>query len=189
MKSALLATAFALTSICPALADDDASAMGAFLDTHVIGWATDPVLLDAIRAQNIVHDGLSQADIDRLDATWRAEVGQPETPTISAVVDNAASVFLRERIAQVAGITEIFVMDSQGLNVAASGPTSDYWQGDEEKFSQTAGKGPFARHFSEIEKDESSNSYQAQASFAIRDPETGLIIGAMTVGIDAEILF
>lgn len=29
---------------------------------------------------------------------------------------------------------EIFVMDNQGANVAMSDKTSDYWQGDEDKF-------------------------------------------------------
>ena len=61
-------------------------------------------------------------------------------------------------------ITEVFVMDAQGLNVAASGPTSDYWQGDEAKFQETYLKGAEAIHVSEVEFDESSQTYSVQVS-------------------------
>ncbi|WP_138423212.1 cache domain-containing protein [Maritimibacter alexandrii] len=189
MKS-LLATALALGLATPVLADDASTAMGAFLDENVAPWATDPVLVDAIRAQNEAHAGLTQANIDAMDQAWRNEVGQADTPTISRVIDSAASDFLRARVDASAGaITEVFIMDDHGLNVAASATTSDFWQGDEAKFSETYGVGADARHFSEIEKDESTRSYQGQASFAITDPDSGEVIGAMTVGINAEALF
>ena len=76
-------------------------------------------------------------------------------------------------------------MDAQGLNVAASGLTSDYWQGDEAKFTETYGKGAGAVHFGEVEFDESSQTYQAQISVTVTDPATGQPIGAITVGVDA----
>jgi hypothetical protein len=51
--------------------------------------------------------------------------------------------------------------------------TSDMWQGDEEKFTETYSIGPGAVHFSEVELDESTQRYQAQISLTIVDPETG----------------
>ena len=79
-------------------------------------------------------------------------------------------------------------MDAQGLNVAASDMTSDYWQGDEAKHSETYGAGPDGFHISEIEFDDSTQRYQAQVSFTLIDPATGSAIGAVTVGVDAESL-
>ena len=64
--------------------------------------------------------------------------------------------------------------------------TSDYWQGDEEKHQLTFGAGPNAIHVSEVELDESTQSYQAQVSFTIIDPATGAGIGAATIGLNAE---
>jgi len=64
--------------------------------------------------------------------------------------------------------------------------TSDYWQGDEAKFTQTYAVGSDAVHFSDIDFDESSQSYQAQISFTIIDPASGAPIGAMTVGVLAD---
>jgi hypothetical protein len=106
------------------------------------------------------------------------------------VLDHAASAVLRDWVAASDGaITEVFVMDAMGLNVAASAVTSDYWQGDEEKHSETYAKGPDAVHISEIEFDESTQSYQAQVSVPIVDPASGQVVGAMTVGLNADRLF
>ncbi len=80
-------------------------------------------------------------------------------------------------------------MDALGLNVAASGVTSDYWQGDEDKYSKSYGAGPGAVFVDAIEFDESSQSYQGQVSFSLTDPVTGQMIGAVTVGLNAEAFF
>ena len=79
-------------------------------------------------------------------------------------------------------------MDAVGLNVAASAVTSDYWQGDEDKFLKTYPMGPGAVHFSDVEFDESTQTYQAQISIALTDPATGSVVGAMTVGVVADAL-
>lgn len=188
MKS-IFAAALALSFATPALAIDASQALGKFLDQHVMDWADDPRVIEAIRAQNAANAGLGQAEIDALDAKWRGEIGAAERPTITAVMESDLSAYLRERVSAMKGaVTEVFVMDAHGLNVGASSTTSDYWQGDEAKFTETFGVGAGSRHFSEIEKDESTQTYQAQASFAIADPDSGDVIGAMTVGINAAAL-
>lgn len=177
-------------STLPAFADDQTAAMQAFLDNEIRDWANNQVLIDAIRAQNGTTGGYSQADIDALDQAWRAEVGAAARPTIDPVLENAASEYLRGIVAAAGGmITEVFVMDARGLNVAASAVTSDFWQGDEAKFSETYPAGPEGVHFSEIEFDESSQRYQGQISISIVDPASQEVVGAMTVGVDAEALF
>lgn len=80
-------------------------------------------------------------------------------------------------------------MDARGLNVAASDVTSDYWQGDEAKFSETFPNGAGASHISEVEYDESTQTYQAQISFPIVDPVSNEVVGAATVGVNADALF
>jgi hypothetical protein len=81
------------------------------------------------------------------------------------------------------------MMDARGLNVAASSVTSDYWQGDEEKFTATYPLGPDAVHISEVEFDESTQTFQAQVSLPVTDPATGAVIGAITIGVAADRLF
>ncbi|PYG28918.1 hypothetical protein [Pelagimonas varians] len=163
------------------------AAMQSFLDGNIRNWATAPEIVSAIQSQNTTTSGFDEAHIIDLDTIWRSEVGSDSTPTITPVLNNAAAEFLRGQVAQMDGmITEVFIMDSVGLNVAASGVTSDYWQGDEAKFTQTYAVGSDAVHFSDIDFDESSQSYQAQISFTIIDPASGAPIGAMTVGVLAD---
>ncbi len=187
MKSTLLASALTFAFASSGWALDYRSSMQGFVDSTLSLWAEAPVLIDAIQAQNVDTAGYDAARITELDQTWRAEVGTASAPLVDSIVGNAASDFLRMRAADSGGmVTEVFVMDAQGLNVASSGYTSDYWQGDEAKFTETYGKGAGAVHFGEVEFDESSQTYQAQISMTIVDPDTGAPIGAVTVGVDAE---
>ncbi len=161
-----------------------------YLADNIMGWAHDPAIVQAVMDQNARNGGLTQADIDALDLSWRAEVGSSNAPTIEPVLSNPSSEFLRAQVDQAGGtITEVFIMDLHGLNVAASDTTSDYWQGDEDKYSQTYLVGAGAVHISDVEFDESSQSYQAQVSITLVDPDTNSPIGAMTVGLNADELF
>ena len=189
MKPIWLAAAL-LCAANLAHADQYTDVMANYAKDHIMGWATDPALISAVRLQNMRHSGLNQAAIDEMDRKWRQEVGLSDRPTVDPVLSNAASDNLRGRVAASDGVvTEVFLMDNKGLNVAASEPTSDYWQGDEAKFTETFGKGPSAVHIGDIEYDESTQTYQGQVSISVTDPETGTVIGAMTVGLNAEKLF
>lgn len=189
MKPLFLAAA-AVVAATASSANEFEPAIRSYLEAEIMAWASNPVLVDAIRAQNREHAGLSQADIDALDQTWRAEVGTDGSGIIGRVIENAAAEFLRGRVDAAGGmITEVFIMDAHGLNVAASAVTSDYWQGDEAKFSETYPRGAGAVHISEVEFDESSQTYQSQVSVAIVDPATSEVVGAMTVGLNAEAFF
>lgn len=189
MKRILLTSAAALSFAGAAHATDYLQVMNVFLDDEVRGWAQSDELTSAIIAQNAITSGYSQDEIDALDTTWRGATDSPGDALISSVMQNAASDFLRSQVAGSYGlITEVFIMDARGLNVAASDVTSDYWQGDEAKFQQTYPMGPEAEHFSDIEFDDSSQTYQAQMSITINDPTTGEPIGALTVGVNADAL-
>jgi len=185
---------YAIAALCltvsAAHADQYTDVMTSFANDKAKAWTASPAIVDAIRAQNQRHAGLSQEQIDEMDRKWRSEVGMSDRPTVDPVLNNPASDTLRNLIAGSAGVvTEVFVMDSNGLNVAASDATSDYWQGDEAKFSETYGKGAGAVHIGDIEFDESTQTYQGQVSLPIADPDSGALIGAMTVGLNAEMLF
>jgi hypothetical protein len=183
---ALAATLAAL----PAAANEFLPAIEAYVESDLRTWIADPRLAEAIAARNAATAAYSQAEIDTLDQTWREEVGAEDSALIASVLETPAADLLRERVAASEGvITEIFLMDARGLNVAASSVTSDYWQGDEEKFTATFPAGPGAVHISEVELDESTQTYQAQVSLPVADPATGASIGAVTFGIAADRLF
>lgn len=150
-------------------------------------WSGNPAVVAAIKAQNVANAALTEAQILSLDSAWRAEVTQTNSPTITAIMGNPASAYLAAEIAASDGrVAEVFAMDARGLNAAASAVTSDYWQGDEDKFQQTFPLGAGTVHVSEVEFDESSQTYVVQISTVVLDPETRMPIGAMTLGINAE---
>jgi hypothetical protein len=117
-------------------------------------------------------------------------VGTGNQPLIQKVMSAPLSAFLSEQVAASQGrINELFVMDLHGLNVASSGVTSDYWQGDEAKYQKTYQVGPNAIFVDAIEFDESTQSYLGQVSISLTDPDTGEVIGAMTIGLNAELFY
>ncbi|AUC55341.1 hypothetical protein CDO87_20190 [Sagittula sp. P11] len=188
MRAALFTAMLGLSATMVFAAEPEAN-VKAFLDTHIAPWAQDPAILSAVAKQNAQTAGYDAATIEEMDQKWRAEVGTGASELVDGVLMNPASDLLRSRVEGSGGMmTEVIVMDALGLNVAASQATSDYWQGDEDKYQQTYSVGPRAVHVSEIEFDESSQTYQVQISITLNDPATGAPIGAMTVGIDAEAL-
>lgn len=80
-------------------------------------------------------------------------------------------------------------MDALGVNVAASDVASDYLQGDEAKFKESFGAGTGAVFVDAVEFDESAQSYQGPISIALSNPVSGEVIGAMTIGLNAEAFF
>ena len=188
MKHLFAAGALCLSGAAVSAAEPSVAA-AAFAQTQAAAWINHPAIVNAITAQNISTALLAQDDINALDQTWRSEVGTADAPLIASVLNNAASEHLRAHVAETGGqITEVFVMDARGLNVASSGVTSDYWQGDEAKWIETYMQGADAVHVSEIEFDESTQTYQVQVSLPVAD-DSGDVIGAVTFGIDAQSFF
>ena len=106
---------------------------------------------------------------------------------IQKVMSTELSAFLADLKAKHPdAITEIFVMDNNGLNVGQSDVTSDYMQGDEGKWQKTYQVGPDAVFIDEVEFDESAEAFQSQVSATVVDPETGKPIGAITIGLNVE---
>jgi long-subunit fatty acid transport protein len=189
MKLALLtALPFALFAN-GALAQDYQAKLTAFYESTVRALSTAPELVAAVAAANAARAGLDQAAIDGMDAAWKAEVGTADTPTLTPVLNNPAADFLRSTVDTSGGaILEAFATDALGLNVAASAPTSDMWQGDEDKFTAVFPNGPDAVLYGEVELDESTQTYQAQISIPVVDPATSTVIGTLTVGVNADSL-
>lgn len=151
--------------------------------------AENPALVAAINAQNATTSAYDQGKIDALDKQWRAEVDAASKPLIDATLGNDASKYLAGVQEQSGGLfTEIFATDAKGLNVAQSTVTSDYWQGDEDKFTKTFPVGTDAIFVGDVEQDESTQTFQSQVSITITDPATGAAIGSITAGVDLSML-
>lgn len=187
LKTLATAAVVAGLSFSAARANDFAPQIEGVMANQIRPWLSDPVVVEAVRRHNIETAGLSDAGIEALDRQWRGEVASGGGPLIDRVLGNPLSAFLKARKAASNDLyAEIFVMDSRGLNVGQSDVTSDYMQGDEEKWRRTFLSGPEAVFIDQVEFDSSSGQFQSQLNATIADPATGLAIGAITVGIHVE---
>ena len=175
-------------STMPAIAvESHIELMTKFAEQTARAWIYDREIIEAIKAQNARNANIGQAEIDALDKQWRAESKASDRPLIDRVLSTDLSKkLLRVKNEAHGMITELFVMDNKGLNVGQSDVTSDYWQGDEAKWQKTYLVGPRAMFIDEIELDESTQTFQSQLSLSISDPDTGQVIGAVTVGVDVD---
>jgi hypothetical protein len=163
--------------------------MKSYLDASIRSWSEDAVLVSAIAAANTDRAGYDQGKIDSLDTAQKAEVGQADTPTVTPILANTASDFLRSQVeASGSKITEAFITDARGPNAAVSSATSDMWQGDEDKFAKVFPISADGVFFWGVELDESTQTYQSQISIAITDPVSNAVTGTLTVGVNAGAL-
>ena len=158
-----------------------------FQKRSVSSAAADTSMPSSLKAKFEQMFEFSAAKIDELDKTWRAQADAADQPMIDAALDSEVSGYLMDVQDGSDGLfTEIFVMDAKGLNVGQSDVTSDYWQGDEDKWQQTYSVGPGAVHISELEEDESTQTVQSQVSASVVDPDSGAVIGAVTFGVNVD---
>lgn len=139
------------------------------------------VVHEAIRSENEKRDGLSQDEINDLDQAWRAETGQSGAqPFIAAALGSPASTYLLRAQAASRGMYyEIFVMDQLGLNVAQSSVTSDFWQGDEDKYLRTFPEGAGAIFIDTPEYNADLGIWAVQVNMTIEDNNQPIGVGTV----------
>jgi Merozoite surface antigen 2c len=144
-----------------------------------------PVTILSVTSSNKRHEGVQQAEIDKLDEAWKSEAKSDDQPLIAEILSSPLSSYLLYTQAKSAGLfTEIFIMDKFGLNVGQSSVTSDYWQGDEDKFQRTFAVGPDAVFIDEPEYHDETKTWRVQVNLTIVDPASKAAIGAATAEIN-----
>jgi hypothetical protein len=171
--------------LTPSMAQEShVTAVTDYVTTNVRPWLADPIVVDAVRAQNTANAKLSSYEINKLDNAW---MDRSAKDLIDSRMNNELSTFLRKKKDAANGVIfEIFVFDSKGLNVGETDLTQDYNQSDEAKYWKSYGVGADAIFVDKVGKDGGRNI--SQASLTIKDPSTGQPIGAVTVGIDVDML-
>ena len=152
--------------------------------SEVQAWAADPVVVDAVVEENNKNKSLDQ--IKMMDRRWKDSTRV--TKMIRPFLANKCAVQLRKIKAEAGDVEDIFVMDNQGAIVCETDMTSDYWQGDEEKF-QKVFNGKFGTVFVDGPKfDESTQAEIIQISVPVLSKSSDSVVGVMTVGINNKTL-
>ena len=152
----------------------------ALANTELVELGTDAVIVEAVQAENAKGKTLDQ--IKALDQKWQTTAGVVDF--MKALMDSPCGERLKAIKKSAPCYMEIFVMDNLGANVCMSEKTSDYWQGDEPKFTESYKGGAGAVHISDVKFDDSTQVHAIQVSVPVKD--SGETIGAMTFGIDLD---
>ena len=140
--------------------------------------ARSPVLINAVQLQNAKR--LTLESIKKKDQRWIKS--GPDDAFKKAMQETAAGNVIKLYLKAKSDIfNEIFLTDNQGANVTAVPATSDYWQGDEDKFIKAFNNGNGTPYVGKIEYDKSTNTYAAQISVPVIN--TGKTIGVLVLGV------
>ena len=143
--------------------------------------AASPAVVKAVKEQNA--KGIALAKIQETDKEWMAvtNTGKPPTDFMKSFDSNAAAKSLADIQKSKPYLVEFILTDNQGANVAITGMTSDYWQGDEPKFTNSYADGKGATYIARPQKDKSTGEVISQVSVPVMSE--GKAIGTLTVGV------
>jgi len=143
--------------------------------TTVKVWTADKAFIDAVKAQNAKNVTLEQIQKD--DNLW---IAGKDDALVRQITTGPCAEHLRQ-LAAAAGFGETFVMDNQGALVCSTEKTSDYWQGDEAKWTRAFAEGKGSTFIDRLRFDDSAKQNLAQISVPIMDG--GRAIGVITAGV------
>ena len=143
---------------------------------QVLGWASTERLVRDAQQQS--SQPLGRERIRQIDASWQR--GEDPEGLATSLGSNDCAQALRALLGSSHGFGEAFVTDARGALVCMSRRTSDYWQGDEAKWSRSWAGGTGAVFVSKISHDDSTGLDLMHISAPIR--AGGGLVGVLTVG-------
>ncbi len=148
--------------------------------THM---AFNPSIIRAVDNQN--NQSIPLTEIQQRDETWKG-AGDSINALIRRITQNDVAQYFQRRVENNSAIDEVFLTDNQGANVAAFPPTSDYWQGDEEKWTASYNNGNGVVFIGPLEYDDSTKKTQVQISAPVISNEK--TIGVLVLGVSVDYL-
>ena len=134
------------------------------------------------------HNAKAQSleEIKRLDEAWVATAEL--TPFKKSLQDNEVGRYFKTLVDFNRSIySELFLTDRNGATLAAYPATTDYWQGDEKKWSEAFNGGSGEVYIGPVAFDESSHVNSVQISVPVVGAENKAI-GVLVVGVKLSYL-
>ncbi|KAA1175948.1 transporter substrate-binding domain-containing protein [Marinobacter salinexigens] len=130
------------------------------------------------------------AEVLKLDRQWQATAPVSASELAEDILELPASDALNGwQQSHPSLVTEVLLIDQLGAIRAMSQLTSDYWQGDEPKFTQLVNPAdgiPTDLYISPIRYDASTRRFQITVSAPIPDREHGSAAGVIAFGLNIE---
>jgi hypothetical protein len=167
-----------------AVADHTAASVDAYVFRRII----DASVLARIPDVRQEASAASKAPFDReaaleIDREWQQSGAAPKV--VRTLLSSKASNFLAEVSRYNSIYRELLLADRYGRLAAASGPTSNYLQSDEDWWRQTFGAGVRGQMtVSDVQFDQSSESWGIDISVPVEEPAGGALAGVLKAHAD-----
>lgn len=147
---------------------------------EVYGWILAQESIRALAAQPEKITRFDYGYIDSLEREW----AMPDSTLRKGVLETSFSKYLRREVPKrFSFVSELFIFDRSGALVASSADTTDYYQGDEMKYTQTFSKNQ-NQFLDRLRFDESTGKFLVQITMLIPGQGKGANTLAVTLGID-----
>ena len=126
---------------------------------------------------------LSQAEIEQLDQQWRAADAADNNadPLVTSVLSNSLASDLRRFQEDFPHHVEVFITDKQGVSIASTNRTSDYYQADEEWWQSAYQEGLYV---GQPEYDESSKTLAITMATVVRANGSENVVGVLRTTVN-----
>ncbi len=124
-----------------------------------------PMIINSVNRQN--SEKLSLKKIKNIDNEWKNTKGLSAFKL--SLQNNEAGLYLKSIVDKNPDISEAFLTDMQGANVASYPATSDYWQGDEKKWQASFNNGQGQVFIGPLKIDDSTKVAAVQISAPVID--------------------
>ena len=164
-----------------------AERLAAAVDTFFFSRIIDVSVLARVSDVREVAAAGSAAAFDpdtarQIDAEWQEEQAPPAA--VADVLENTASLFLRDAAGVNPVYRELLMTDRNGRLVAASNVTSDYMQ-DDEPWWQNTFRGRRVS-IGDVQWDESARTYAIEISAPVVEPGSDRVTGVLKAVLDAR---
>ncbi len=160
------------------------------VSVQLANLASVPAIQEIVRQSNGQEPDEEEfaQSIQRIEEQWPS-LERAKSKFLAGILENPASLFLRDHNRVVVAFREILVTDRYGRLVAASNKVSDYFQADENWWRVAYLEGGGQRFISDIQFDESARVYSLELAEPIMDQSTGEVIGIIKGIVDSDELF
>ncbi|MBI1383664.1 MAG: hypothetical protein GC150_01955 [Rhizobiales bacterium] len=166
----------------PALADPADTAQKGYVphfDRIVTELEADAAFRAAFKPADAPCANLDEAAIVAIDKRWRAGDAALIDPMLASPLARHLATIIE---ASKGRVTEIILMDVKGCNIAVHPKTTDYWQGDEDKWQKTYAAASQAVFEDRTDFDDSTQTWSQQLSRTLFI--AGKPVGAITIGFN-----
>ncbi len=131
------------------------------------------------------NSDLSQSEILKVDTRWRET--SDEMPLKKSLLSNSLSKILKNFQVENPGFVEVFITDKNGLNIAQTNITSDYYQADESWWTDAYNNAKGKSYHGLVEFDESSSA-RSTAFYVPVINSDGVVIGVIKAVFDVDFI-